>query len=178
MSWMEHCVRLVRDLPASYVEAMIASFRRGESAPPSSNPRYTALACSILERIAMPRPELAAALEMALYAKRQRPTLELVWTGPASTAVPVRQTEQVLLELIRQAQRSLTLLSFGAFDVPRVVSEIGEAIRRNVAIRVVLGELAEAAQANQLVQLGESDTPREAGGLMSWAASKAVGLRV
>jgi len=26
--------------------------------------------------------------------------------------------------------------------------------------------------------LGESDTPREAGGLMSWAASKAVGLRV
>ena len=25
---------------------------------------------------------------------------------------------------------------------------------------------------------GQSDTPREAGGLMSWAASKAVGLRV
>jgi hypothetical protein len=26
-------------------------------------------------------------------------------------------------------------------------------------------------------QMGESDTPREAGGLMSWAASKAVGPR-
>src|SRR5207248_2626158 len=105
-----------------------------------------------------PRPELAAALELALYLERQRPRLELVWTGPTSTAVPVRQTEQVLLELIRHAQRSLTLLSFGAFDVPRVVSEIGDAIRRNVVVRVVLGErehLAEAAHANQLVQLGE-----------------------
>jgi phosphatidylserine/phosphatidylglycerophosphate/cardiolipin synthase-like enzyme len=158
MNWMEECLRLVRDLPASYVEALIASFRRGESIPGSPNPRYTALACSILERIPVPRPELAAAVEMALYAERQRPKLELVWTGPASTAVPVRQTEQVLLELIRQARRSLTLLSFGAFDVPRVVSEIGEALQRNVAVRIVLGErehLAEAAQANQLVQLGE-----------------------
>jgi phosphatidylserine/phosphatidylglycerophosphate/cardiolipin synthase-like enzyme len=117
-----------------------------------------ALATSILERITIPRPELAGAMEVALYAQRQRPKLELVWTGPASTSVPVRRTEQVLLELIRQARRSMTLLSFGAFDVPRVVSEIGEALKRDVAIRIVLGErehLAETAHAHQLLQLGE-----------------------
>ena len=49
------------------------------------------------------------------------------------------------------------MLSFGAFEVPRVVAGIGKAIGRGVAVRIVLGERESAVESTheqQLSQLG------------------------
>jgi cardiolipin synthase len=86
------------------------------------------------------RSELAPMLEVALAAKRSRQTTELVWTGPSTPVVPVRRTEQVLADLIRCAERRLTMTSFGIFQVPRLVEDLEQALTRGVALRIVLGD--------------------------------------
>jgi phosphatidylserine/phosphatidylglycerophosphate/cardiolipin synthase-like enzyme len=65
-------------------------------------------------------------------------SVELVWTGPTTRAVPTRRTEQVLLDLIAGAQTELFLVSFVAYDVQSVVSAMNEAARRGVRLRVLL----------------------------------------
>ena len=84
--------------------------------------------------------ELAPMLEVALAAKRSRQTTELVWTGPSTPVVSVRRTEQVLCDLIRGAERRLTMTSFGIFQVPRLVEELEQALGRAVELRIVLGD--------------------------------------
>ena len=79
-------------------------------------------------------------LELALASKRSRQTIELVWTGPATPVVPVRRTEQVLFDLIQGAQQRLTFMSFGIFQVPRLVEALEQALIRGVAVRIVLGD--------------------------------------
>jgi phosphatidylserine/phosphatidylglycerophosphate/cardiolipin synthase-like enzyme len=79
-------------------------------------------------------------LEVASVAKRTRPTAELVWTGPATTVVPVRQTEQVIFDLIQSARLRITVLSFGIFQVPKLIEGLEEAVKRTVEVRIVLGE--------------------------------------
>ena len=79
-------------------------------------------------------------LEVALAAKRSQQTTELVWTGPSTPVVPVRRTEQVLCDLVRCAERTLTMTSFGIFQVPRVVEALEQALERGVALRIVLGD--------------------------------------
>ena len=86
------------------------------------------------------RVELAPMLEVALAAKRLRQTAELVWTGPSTPVVPVRRTEQVLCDLIRCAERRLTMTSFGIFQVPRLVEDLERSLERGVALRIVLGD--------------------------------------
>ncbi len=44
--------------------------------------------------------------------------VELVWTGPTTRFVATRRTEQVLLDLIRSAEKDLFLVSFVTYDVP------------------------------------------------------------
>ncbi len=49
-------------------------------------------------------------------------------------------------------------MSFGAFDVPRVVAEIEAVLKRGVGMRIVLGEresAAESARAQQMAHLGD-----------------------
>jgi phosphatidylserine/phosphatidylglycerophosphate/cardiolipin synthase-like enzyme len=79
-------------------------------------------------------------LEVALTAKHAAPTTELVWTGPSTSVVPVRRTEQVLCDLIRGAERKLTMTSFGIFQVPRLVEELERSLQRGIALRIVLGD--------------------------------------
>jgi phosphatidylserine/phosphatidylglycerophosphate/cardiolipin synthase-like enzyme len=86
------------------------------------------------------RSELAPMLEVALAAKRSRQIAELVWTGPATPVVPARGTERVLCDLIRSAERRLTMTSFGIFQVPRLVEELERSLGRGVALRIVLGD--------------------------------------
>lgn len=64
--------------------------------------------------------------------------VELVWTGPTTRFVATRRTEQVLLDMIRGAEKDLFLVSFVAYDVPSVVKAMNEANARGVRIRVLL----------------------------------------
>lgn len=84
---------------------------------------------------------LAGILLGAAYAHQKtlhESSVELVWTGPTTSFVATRRTEQVLLDLIRRAERDLFLVSFVAYDVPSVIDEMKAAVARGVEIRILL----------------------------------------
>ena len=139
MTTAEACLKLVEELPGSLVESLIAQLRAG-AVPAMPNPGYQGRVDEFLRCQADVRGELAPMLEVALAAKRSRQTAELVWTGPSTPVVPVRGTEQVLCDLIRCAERRLTMTSFGIFQVPRLVEELEQSLERGVALRIVLGD--------------------------------------
>lgn len=64
--------------------------------------------------------------------------LELVWTGPMTPFVAPRRTEQVLLEVIRKAERELFLVSFVTYDVPSIVAAINTAAARGVEVKILV----------------------------------------
>ena len=65
-------------------------------------------------------------------------SVELVWTGPTTRFVPMRRTEQVLLDLIASATKDFFLVSFVAYDVPTVVAALNDASSRGVRLRILL----------------------------------------
>ncbi len=85
--------------------------------------------------------EAAAALVTAATAEavhRSRQSLELVWTGPPTRSIPARQTEQVLLQLIQSATRSLTIVSYVVYNIPRIAAALLQAAERGVTIRLII----------------------------------------
>lgn len=139
MTKAEACLKLVEELPGSLVESLVMQLRSG-SPMVMPSPGYQARLDEFIRGLGESRGELAPMLEVALAAKRARQSSELVWTGPATPVVPVRRTEQVLCELIRCAERRLTMTSFGIFQVPRLVNELEQSLERGVALRIVLGD--------------------------------------
>ena len=139
MTTVEACLRLVEELPGSLVESLIRQLRAG-TAPAMPSPGYQGRVDEFIRIQSNVRSELAPMLEVALTAKRSRQITELVWTGPPTPVVPVRRTEQVLCELIRCAERKLTITSFGIYQVPRLVEDLDQAIGRGVTLRIVLGD--------------------------------------
>lgn len=65
-------------------------------------------------------------------------SVELVWTGPTTSYVATRRTEQVLLDLVRNARCDVFLVSFVAYDVSSVIAELNAASGRGVEIRILL----------------------------------------
>jgi phosphatidylserine/phosphatidylglycerophosphate/cardiolipin synthase-like enzyme len=90
---------------------------------------------------------VALALQTASLAgerERAEQSVEIVWTGPQTPAIPLRLTRQVLIDVIRAARRSLIVVSFAAYKVEVVVRELLDASGRGVDIRLVL-EMGEAS---------------------------------
>ena len=84
---------------------------------------------------------LAGALRGAAAATadlRNRESVELVWTGPTTAAIPLRQTESVLLQTIRGARERVVLVSFVAYEVPSVTRALRDASSRGVRVTIVL----------------------------------------
>jgi len=85
--------------------------------------------------------DLAQALRGAAAAAKlqeSRGSVDLVWTGPSTGLVPVRQTEQVLCEVIDAAKRRLFLVSFVAYSVDSIIHALKNAIGRHVQIDILL----------------------------------------
>jgi phosphatidylserine/phosphatidylglycerophosphate/cardiolipin synthase-like enzyme len=70
--------------------------------------------------------------------RRQAQTLELVWTGPDSHLIPLRRTDQVLLQIISEAQTRLTIVSFAVYQVEAIGRALVNAARRGVSIVMCL----------------------------------------
>lgn len=90
------------------------------------------------------RHEAAAYLKgLAEGLRRGRATVsvETVWSGPASNAVPVRATAQVLLDVIAEAERDLRLMTYSARPHEGVRSALAAAVARGVAVTVVVETL-------------------------------------
>ena len=65
-----------------------------------------------------------------------RRKVELVWTGPASR-IPVRQTRQVLSQIINGAEKELLIVSFVVFKIPEILELLKAALLRGVMITCV-----------------------------------------
>lgn len=81
----------------------------------------------------------------AVSAQRRESSTELVWTGPNPETLPLRRTDQALLEVIDAAQHTLTIVTFAAYKVPAVAEALVRAARRQVRIRIII----ESAQASE-----------------------------
>lgn len=109
----------------------------------------------------MPAASFGVALLTAAIAaeeRRRQQTMELVWTGPDSNVIPVRQTEQVLLDLIRVARKSLLVVSYAVYRVQSIREALGEAVDRGVRVRIVvdLMDPAEIDGYNPLLAIGRN----------------------
>jgi phosphatidylserine/phosphatidylglycerophosphate/cardiolipin synthase-like enzyme len=84
-----------------------------------------------------------AALEAAVAAVQavrvELGVTEVVWTGPPTKSLQVRPTRAVVLELIRRARESITIVTFASHDIADLVGALDEArLDRGVTVRVIV----------------------------------------
>jgi phosphatidylserine/phosphatidylglycerophosphate/cardiolipin synthase-like enzyme len=100
-------------------------------------------------------------------------SIELVWTGPDSTVIPIRLTEQALLELIKSATKQLLMVSYAVYKIPRICEALVGAAERDVSIRIIIEEpdrhQGETAYRN-IDALGEAVAARSA--IFLWPSEK------
>jgi cardiolipin synthase len=65
-------------------------------------------------------------------------TVELVWTGPDSGVIPLRRTEQVILQAANAAETRLLVASYAVYKVPHVGEALLQAAGRGVEVVLVL----------------------------------------
>ena len=133
----------------------------------SSNPNVRARVMRIFE-LAAQRQMTPTALGLALataaqseQAHRQAPQLELVWTGPASRAIPLRRTEQVLLQLIRETTERLLIVSFAVYKIQAIANALAEVVARGVQLSLCL-ESANASEGKIAFDTLKAFTPQVA----------------
>lgn len=76
---------------------------------------------------------------------KEQTAIEIVWTGPTTGVIPLRRTEQTLIEMIREAKEELLIVSFAVYDIAEIVTEMEMAIARGVAVTIVV-ETPESGQ--------------------------------
>lgn len=80
---------------------------------------------------------LMAAVQVEEY-HRGYQKLELVWTGPDSQVIPLRRTDQALLQLINSAQKRLHVVSFAVYKPQAIIQALINAAQRGVSIAIYL----------------------------------------
>ncbi|MGE0128973.1 MAG: DISARM system phospholipase D-like protein DrmC [Blastocatellales bacterium] len=91
---------------------------------------------------------LALALASAAHSyqtTKEQTAIEIVWTGPTTGVIPLRRTEQTLIEMIREAKEELLIVSFAVYDIAEIVIEMEIASARGVALTIVV-ETPESGQ--------------------------------
>ena len=84
---------------------------------------------------------LALALLVAAHAEQQThhsQSLELVWTGPDSHVIPLRRTDQALIQIINEARQTLTIVSFAVYKATSIMHSLVQAARQGVTITICL----------------------------------------
>jgi phosphatidylserine/phosphatidylglycerophosphate/cardiolipin synthase-like enzyme len=109
-----------------------------------SHPYYRALATGLFDAWQVSAPDItpqavALALAAATATTRQdAQTVELVWTGPHTSTLPLRQTEQALLQVINAALWRLTLVNYAVYKIPRICNALIRAADRGVSLSIIL----------------------------------------
>ena len=73
----------------------------------------------------------AAATADYFYAENK---VDVLWSGPKSTTIPVRRMEQAFCELIESAERKLVVVSFVVYKADKIYNAIRDAIGRGVRV--------------------------------------------
>jgi len=135
VSLLERITAAARELPRGVVEELCDAL---ETLPDDASPRQRAALTGIIasqgararvfglvEAWSLASSVSPASLAWALRAAsevdehhRREQTVELVWTGPSPGGTLLRRTDQVLLDLIRTARRTLYVVTFAAYKVP------------------------------------------------------------
>jgi phosphatidylserine/phosphatidylglycerophosphate/cardiolipin synthase-like enzyme len=63
---------------------------------------------------------------------------EIIWTGPANDRFPVRRIDQVLYDLISNAQSRILLVTFAAHRVPYLCQHLRQAVERGVELTLIV----------------------------------------
>jgi cardiolipin synthase len=72
--------------------------------------------------------------------------IELLWAGPTPPIqIPARRIDQVFYDLIDSATREILLVTFAAYNVPRLIDGLTRAISRGVNVQLIL-EFEETSQ--------------------------------
>lgn len=90
--------------------------------------------------------EVAAALDGAAGAADAMDrggSVELVWTGPKTDLIPIRRTEQVILEVIESATREAFLVTYVFYKASSIVDALNAANRRDVKVGILLESSAD-----------------------------------
>ncbi len=156
-------LRLAAAVPESVVVGVAARIETYASLPvPSARAQIVAEVAQPAYRAAVERflagwaacdttaLPIAAAMALRTAAagvsmQRDERSTELVWTGPNPATLPLRRTDQALLEVIDAAHTSLTIVTFAAYKVPAIAEALIRAARRGVHIRIII----ESAQASE-----------------------------
>jgi phosphatidylserine/phosphatidylglycerophosphate/cardiolipin synthase-like enzyme len=120
------------------------SYARQQILQVTPQPRFRALVEELLSawrtQAARMRPEgVALALRAASATAqhyREAQSVELVWTGPGVMEIPLRRTDQALLQVIDAARRSLLVVSFAVYKIPAVTQALVRAFERGVTLRI------------------------------------------
>lgn len=78
---------------------------------------------------------------------RSAQRVEVVWSGPHSSAVPIRATARVLTDLVAEARPELTLMTYSARPYQPLTDALDAAVARGVSAIVVVETLAGASGA-------------------------------
>lgn len=110
------------------------------------HPHYRSLAANFLDawrsQAADASPQaVALALLTAAHCEKsheEHQSIEVVWTGPDVGVVPLRRTEQALLQVIDSALRRVTVVSYAVYNIPRICDALIRAAGRGVASTLIM----------------------------------------
>ena len=148
---LKACAALGRELTPSHARDLaqaLAAYPSRAGAEPTASVVPTAHFGAVARRLlkawdghpAVPGSELGPAIAAAAYAHelaRTEPEFELVLSGPTSAHVHARRTDDVLLELIASAHKSLLLVTYSLYMYPELKAALKAAIARDIQITVL-----------------------------------------
>jgi len=152
----EEAARLANRLPASVIDTVVARLGRSECSEWASlrgqiaiaipTPDYRGAVISLLDRWRSQVPEVtpqavAAALVTASHIakkRREEQAVEVVWTGPDQSVIPLRRTEQAILQVLNSAQSRILLVSYAVYSIPNIQDAVVRAAKRGVTITVIV----------------------------------------
>jgi phosphatidylserine/phosphatidylglycerophosphate/cardiolipin synthase-like enzyme len=138
-AWMLDWCLVLQNCPAAISRESVVG-----KIPPTHNPDLARAANRVVSISAgqMSWEALGWAIRtMSLtYARWQtEQQIELLWAGPLPTnQIPARRIDQVLYDLIGEAQRDVMLVTFAAAKINRLASVLVEAMHRNVLVHLIL----------------------------------------
>ncbi|MCM1983979.1 DISARM system phospholipase D-like protein DrmC [Lyngbya confervoides] len=149
-------------LPKSTIEMVVEHFSHQDN--PAEvlfklpNPLWRRTISEVLEVWNYESPHLSqqtisCVLETAHYTiqkSAEKLAVEIVWTGPNISKIPVRQTEQVLLQMIKNAKMQLIICSFAIYKVSELSNALLAAVHRGVAVTII----AETSEHKENVPFG------------------------
>lgn len=118
--------------------------------------------------------EIATAFEVVDAWVDSSPTApDIIWSGPANGAFPIRRTDQVLYDYISKAKSRVFLVTFAAHRVHLLNQNLAEAIDRGVDVTLLLeSEQTSAGQLSQDAAKAFKELPLHKVRLLHWPIEK------